>query len=435
MKPKSAKDTSKQLSFISVLSARDREFLTTLINHRVVQRLRKIHQLGFTFFAFPGAMHSRFDHTISTLELIFSVIKNVGKVTPDIRRHLIAAAVLQDVGHGPFSNSLNSCFPSFNDDKASNVPIDIGRSIEIIKWMDIQDGHLKRLDLDFFKIRMLLCGISPWPDMPLVKALFDSELDIDRLAYLPQDAGNTGITIPDVNHVVKNILWKDGLGMATIDACSLSSAAQFVFSRAELYTFVYLNPIKLALEFLVAEFLDLYWNAKSEIKFRRPDTIEHFLNWTDSLVIRAIEQPISDRLHSRLNQVQEALISGRLQVGEIESLNGNSAGFAELDKRLKRFQQIVDPNLFIRVLSSDLLPKFRIYSPKSVMVKQKNSYAPLETSCPDLQSLKATEPIKHRPIIIFLCEGLTSIQTNLEKARLKLGNISRIKSINESVVR
>lgn len=436
MKPKFAKNTAKQAQFAMGLPARDREFLGILLKHPVVQRLRKIHQLGFTYFAFPAATHTRFDHTISTLELISSVIKNVGKITPDIRRHLIAAAVLQDVGHGPFSNSLNSCFPSLCEDTAPTIPIDIRRSVEIVKWMDTRDDYLKKQDLDFSKIKMLLCGLSPWSEvMPLVKALFDSELDIDRLAYLPQDAGDTGIKIPDLNQVVKNILWQDGLEMATVDACSLSSAAQFVFSRAELYTFVYLNPIKLALEFLVSEFLELYWAANYQGDFRQPDTVEQFLNWTDLTVIKAIDQPVLGSAHSSLKQLREGLISGRLQVAEIEFLNGNSIDFAGIDKRLKKIQNILDPDFFIRVLSSDMLPKFRIYSPKSVMVKQGGTYTPLETSCLDLQSSKATERIKHRPIIIFLSEGLTSIQKNLEKTGLKLGNLSRIKSVNEGIIR
>ncbi|HEY4594415.1 MAG TPA: HD domain-containing protein, partial [Thermoanaerobaculia bacterium] len=92
---------------------------TALVNSRPVQRLRFIHQLGFTFLVFPGAEHSRFGHVIGAMHLAGRVYDALcsksggmlpGESRAPERRLARAAALLHDLGHAPFSHSAEDLF-------------------------------------------------------------------------------------------------------------------------------------------------------------------------------------------------------------------------------------------------------------------------------------------------------------------------------------
>jgi HD superfamily phosphohydrolase len=90
-----------------------------LINSRPVQRLRFIHQLGFTFLVFPGAEHSRFGHVVGAMHLAGRVYDALcsksggmlpGESRSPERRLTRVAALLHDLGHAPFSHSAEDLF-------------------------------------------------------------------------------------------------------------------------------------------------------------------------------------------------------------------------------------------------------------------------------------------------------------------------------------
>lgn len=83
-----------------------------LLNAREFQRLRRIRQLGFSDLVFPGATHSRFAHSVGvyhTARLLADVItRRQGKRDEDRERIALLAALLHDVGHGPFSHAFEA---------------------------------------------------------------------------------------------------------------------------------------------------------------------------------------------------------------------------------------------------------------------------------------------------------------------------------------
>ena len=87
--------------------------LWDLINTREFQRLRRIKQLGVCELVFPGANHSRFAHSIGVMHVARSFLARIRRVWPELldeeRETLVlAAALVHDVGHGPFSHSFES---------------------------------------------------------------------------------------------------------------------------------------------------------------------------------------------------------------------------------------------------------------------------------------------------------------------------------------
>ncbi|MDP3564592.1 MAG: HD domain-containing protein, partial [Methanoregula sp.] len=88
------------------------EFALRLLDSSVLQRLRYIKQLGFSFLVYPGANHTRFEHSLGTMFLADVACRRFG--LPDDERTLVtAAALLHDIGHGPFSHASEPLMEQF----------------------------------------------------------------------------------------------------------------------------------------------------------------------------------------------------------------------------------------------------------------------------------------------------------------------------------
>ena len=78
-----------------------------VIDNPVFQRLRRIRQLAGAHLVYPGAQHSRFEHSLGTMHIASqaaSILEEKGYLTPDNMKNLRLAALLHDIGHGPFSH-------------------------------------------------------------------------------------------------------------------------------------------------------------------------------------------------------------------------------------------------------------------------------------------------------------------------------------------
>src|SRR5579864_4141383 len=86
------------------------KLLLSLINTKEFQRLRRIKQLGMSEFVFPGANHSRFAHSIGVMHLARQFLNRLGqlgeKIGEEEQTIVLSAALLHDLGHGPFSHAF-----------------------------------------------------------------------------------------------------------------------------------------------------------------------------------------------------------------------------------------------------------------------------------------------------------------------------------------
>ncbi len=102
------------------------ELIFDLIEHPYFQRLRRIKQLGLTHLVYPGALHTRFQHSIGAMHLMqeaLTTLKSKGhKITTDEVEAALIAILLHDIGHGPFSHALeNSIIQSINHEYLSEI--------------------------------------------------------------------------------------------------------------------------------------------------------------------------------------------------------------------------------------------------------------------------------------------------------------------------
>jgi len=221
--------------FISV----PKNLILDLIQTPEVQRLRRIRQLGVGHLVFPGAEHTRFGHALGAMALMQDALANLAEkgtpISQDESTAALAAALLHDIGHGPFSHTLEHVFISnFNHEDMSRVLIvDLNRRL----------GGALDLALDIFD------GAY---DRPFFHQLVSSQLDMDRLDYLRRDSFYTGVVEGEVGvqRIIKTMRVHPIDGGAdsniVIEAKGIYAVENYIISRRLMYWQVYLHKTVIA---------------------------------------------------------------------------------------------------------------------------------------------------------------------------------------------
>lgn len=219
-----------------------------LVNTAAVQRLRRIRQLGTSYLTFHGAEHSRFTHSLGAYEtmrrLLIHLKQECGWPADERERKLaLSAALLHDVGHGPFSHTFEAIYPVHHEHWTRRIILedDEVRSI------------LQEVDDDF---PTDLVGILQKNGRhPMVEPLITSQLDVDRMDYLLRDALNTGVSYGrfELARLLRSLTLVDGQIM--LRAGALHTVEQYILARYFMYTQVYLHPVTVGSDVLVLQIL------------------------------------------------------------------------------------------------------------------------------------------------------------------------------------
>ena len=216
--------------------------LLPLVEAPEVQRLRRIRQLGVGPLVFPGAEHSRFGHALGAMALLHDALTTlVEKGTPvseEERLAALAAALLHDVGHGPFSHTLEH-------DLLAGVPHEAISRALIVRLRDRTPALRAVLD------RTLAVFDGTYP-RPFFHALVAGQLDVDRLDYLRRDAFYTGVVEGQVgvDRLVKTLRVVPEAGGAdarlVVESKGVYAVENFLTARRLMYAQVYLHKTVLA---------------------------------------------------------------------------------------------------------------------------------------------------------------------------------------------
>lgn len=159
--------------------------LFRLIHADEFQRLRRVRQLGMASLAYPGADHSRYSHSIGVMETARKMLDRLGDhypIDPAERIACLAAALLHDLGHGPFSHVFERVSGVDHEAVTGRVILDESGSIH-----RLLSGH--DADLPHRVARLLRHDSPPWS---YIDDVLSSQLDADRLDYLLRDNLMTG---------------------------------------------------------------------------------------------------------------------------------------------------------------------------------------------------------------------------------------------------
>ncbi len=224
--------------FIAIQS----ELIFDLIEHPYFQRLRRIKQLGLSSIVFPGANHTRFEHAIGAVYLMRSAIsvlqlKEVN-ISEEEAEAVTVAILLHDIGHGPFSHTLE-------DSIVSGVPHE-EISLFLMEALNKKfDGRLS-LAIQIFK--------DEYPKR-FLHQLVASQLDMDRLDYLRRDSFYSGVLEGTIgsDRIIKMLnVRNDEL---VIEAKGIYSIEKFLIARRLMYWQVYLHKTVLSADCLLINIL------------------------------------------------------------------------------------------------------------------------------------------------------------------------------------
>ncbi len=168
------------------------DFILDLINAPEFQRLRRIRQLGVSSFTYPGAEHTRFAHSIGVFNFaqrILAVLQSryaddatALKLLKENAKVVKAAALLHDVGHGPFSHMIERAFPAIADHEK--------KTVSLIRDTGSLPERLKSHGIDPVAVASLIQKTTPHR---FLVDIVSSQLDADRMDYILRDALSTGV--------------------------------------------------------------------------------------------------------------------------------------------------------------------------------------------------------------------------------------------------
>lgn len=214
-----------------------------LIETEYFQRLRNIKQLGQSYLIYPSANHSRFEHSIGAFYL---AKKFTEKIKMRHRNEFVAAALLHDIGHYPFSHAIERYIETLNGMNHEN------QTLNLIKNTCISDV-LKKHKLNINVICDLIMGKGKYGK------LISGEIDVDRLDYLKRDSYYTGVAygVVETDIIIKSIQMKGDNYVANVKY--LPAFESVLISRYLMYSMVYMHHrTVIANAMLTAAFTEAY---------------------------------------------------------------------------------------------------------------------------------------------------------------------------------
>lgn len=200
--------------------------LLDLIDTPAFQRLRQIRQLGMCFTTFHGAEHSRFQHVLGVMWLMHRVLdrwhqRGLCQLPLEERQSACAAALLHDIGHGPFSHALERVFSNVDHESLS-------RRIVRERLAPVLERH----GLQAETVSAMMEGTYP---RTAFHELLASQLDVDRMDYLLRDSLYTGVRygLFDLDRILASLvpLQEGDNLMAALDPKGVDAVEEFLFSR------------------------------------------------------------------------------------------------------------------------------------------------------------------------------------------------------------
>lgn len=171
-----------------------------IIDTKAFQRLRGVRQLGPTYFIFPGAYHTRFEHALGAYHLALRYLESLTRLpifieyvrsVEDTVKLIALSALLHDVGHYPYSHWVEELHPLPH---GYTLPRHEARARSIITESPIGEIIKSKWNLDPAKVSDVICGEGLVGPLILAHSVIDSVLDVDKLDYLVRDSVHCGVT-------------------------------------------------------------------------------------------------------------------------------------------------------------------------------------------------------------------------------------------------
>ncbi len=281
-----------------------------VINQPVFQRLRRIRQLAWTDMVYPGAMHTRFEHSLGVMHVASQLFDALKRRSREIlrsdydytdeglaRQRLIIrlAALLHDLGHGPFSHAAEEVFPINPKDNKQYSHEDYSEAILKYGLVTAIENHpqAKNMGIRASDVLGIFASAAPTARELVWKDLVSGQMDADRMDYLLRDAYHAGVQYGhyDLGRVVNTLrLCADhetGGHYIGVEEDGVHAVEGLLIARFMMFTQLYFHKTRTIYDYHLTEALkELLKDSNHE--FPPPTNIAEYLQWDDWRVLGAI---------------------------------------------------------------------------------------------------------------------------------------------------
>lgn len=362
-------------------------------------------QLGLSYYVYPGATHTRFEHAIGVMHLINVALAELRKKGKEISKEeadaVLIAGLMHDIGHGPFSHTLEGAF--FKD----------------LSHEDLTLFYMQKMNKEFNgKLSLGIQIFQNKYEKKFLHSLVSSQLDMDRLDYLKRDSFYSGVSEGGIGteRIIKMLrVLNDGLA---VEEKGIYSVEQFIVARRIMYWQVYLHKTVIAAEEMLKKAI---YRAKLECQnngiFATPN-LGYFLDnaFNENYDLQAPEN--LDLTLETFSNLDDSDIIVSLK----EWANHPDKVLSELSKR------ILDRDIFKIEISKTKFSKEKINGLKE---KVKNKY---NISFEDADFFVFTDIIKNRA---YKTDNDTNINILLNSGKIsdivEASDLANIRALSETV--
>lgn len=200
------------------------EELLPLVDSPVFQRLHHIRQLGFAYLVYPGANHTRFEHSLGAMHLASLLCRHLDFGKTEMQT-ICCAALLHDIGHGPYSHASERLMQRYTKYSHDDIHEQLNQS-EFV-------AHLEKISVNPNEVAALISGNHRYSE------IIHGDLDVDRMDYLLRDAHYTGVPYGnfDAERLTKSL--EIDADTLVLNESGISSAESLLIARTLMGPSVY----------------------------------------------------------------------------------------------------------------------------------------------------------------------------------------------------
>jgi HD superfamily phosphohydrolase len=330
-----------------------------LIGATEFQRLRRIRQLGTSYVTFHVAEHSRFNHSLGVYEIMRRILEQFEQrisfaFLEEERLLCLSAALMHDIGHGPFSHSFEKVFHTDHEEWTRRILVGDTQVNRILRKVSPDFPH---------KVAAI---IGKTYENPLIISLISSQIDADRMDYLLRDTYYTGTNYGffDMERILRVL--RPYENKVVVKHTGMHAVEDYIVARYQMYWQVYFHRVTRSAEVVLRKIFerarDLYWRG---YKFRwepvhfiplfeQDITLEQYLDLDEPTVMFYMSEWCKEK-DDILRDLSQRFMNRRLfKYAEYGERVGSVEWKQEIDELFREIG--IDPTYYLGVDSPSDLP-------------------------------------------------------------------------------